>query len=119
MPKPHHKGDFLDNILAAKNEDGSPINIEEVGVEGFVLLEADSDTRASFCGFVRYILETPGVYDKMVHEIDEFDRQGLLSSPVPSFNEIKLMTLLPAFVKPYVISLQLHSSSQGMHQKEA
>ena len=81
-PKAHHKGDFLDKILAFKYEDGSPISIEEVKVEGFVLLLAASDTMASFfAGFMRYIVETPGVYEKMIMEIDDFDRKGLLSTP--------------------------------------
>ncbi|KAI9789482.1 MAG: hypothetical protein M1816_006024 [Peltula sp. TS41687] len=96
-PSAHHKGDFLDNILAAKNEDGTPITIEEVKTEGFVLMVAASDTTAAFfCGFLRYVLQTPGVYDDLIAEIDDFDRRGLLSSPVPTFEEIKRMPYFQA-----------------------
>lgn len=91
-PQAHHKGDFLDNILAAKNEDGTPITIDEVKTEGFVLMVAASDTTAAFfCGFVRFVLQTPGVYDKLMAEIDDFDQRGLLASPVPTFEQIKNM----------------------------
>lgn len=96
-PKAHHKGDFLDNILAAKNEDGTPITIEEVKTECFVLMVAASDTTAAFfCGFVRYVMKTPGVYDKLMAEIDDFERRRLLMSPVPTFAEIKNMPYFEA-----------------------
>ncbi|KAK1634586.1 cytochrome P450 monooxygenase [Colletotrichum phormii] len=96
-PKAHHKGDFLDNILAAKNEDGTPISVEEVKTECFVLMVAASDTTAAFfCGFVRYVLQTPGVYDKLMAEIGDFERRGKLASPVPTFEEIKAMPYLEA-----------------------
>ena len=108
-PKTHHKGDFLDNILASKNEDGTPISIEEVKVEGFVLLVAASDTMASFfCGFMRHVLESPYVYEKMMEEIDDFDRRGLLSSPVPTFDEVKEM---PFFVACFRETLRLYPST--------
>ncbi|KAI0437384.1 cytochrome P450 monooxygenase [Xylaria telfairii] len=84
-PKAHHKGDFLNNILNAKNEDGSPISIEEVKTECFVLMVASADsTGAFFCGFLRYVLQTPGVY------------QRLLATPVATFDQIKQMPYLSA-----------------------
>lgn len=99
----------MDNILASKNEDGSPLSIEEVKVEGFVLLVAASDTMASFfADFMRYIVETPGVYEKMVTEIDDFDRRGLLSTPVPTFDEVKEM---PYFVACFRETLRLYPST--------
>ncbi|KAI1502628.1 cytochrome P450 monooxygenase [Biscogniauxia marginata] len=108
-PKAHHKGDFLDNILNSKNEDGSPISIEEVKTECFVLMVAASDTTAAFfCGFVRYILQTPGVYDRLITEIDDFDRRGLLTTPIPSFEEIKK---LPYFSACHQETLRYHPST--------
>ncbi|KAJ2996755.1 hypothetical protein NUW58_g869 [Xylaria curta] len=96
-PKAHHKGDFLDNILGAKNEDGTPISVEEVKTECFVLMVAASDTTAAFfCGFVRYVLQTPSVYENLVAEIFEFDSSGLLSTPVPTFEEIKALPYFEA-----------------------
>lgn len=99
----------MDNILASKNEDSSPISIEEVKVEGFVLLVAASDTMASFfAGFMRYIVETPGIYEKMITEIDDFDRKGLLSTPVPTFDEVREM---PYFVACFRETLRLYPST--------
>ena len=99
----------MDNILASKNEDGSPISIDEVKVEGFVLLVVASDTMASFfAGFMRYIVETPGVYEKMITEIDDFDRKGLLSTPVPTFDEVREM---PYFVACFRETLRLYLST--------
>ncbi|KAI1496961.1 cytochrome P450 monooxygenase [Biscogniauxia marginata] len=88
-PQAQHKGDFLDNILNSKNEDGSPITLEEVKVECFILMVAGSDTTAAlFCGFVRYVVQTPGVLDRLLAEIDDFDRRELLENPVPKFESI-------------------------------
>ena len=96
-PKSHQTGDFLDNILASKNADGSPITIDEVKTECFVLMVAASDTTAAFfCGFVRFVIQTPGVYDKLVAELDEFDRRGLLDHPVPLFEQIQQMPYFKA-----------------------
>ncbi|KAJ9201541.1 hypothetical protein DTO164E3_3434 [Paecilomyces variotii] len=99
-PKASQRGDFLDNILNAKNADGTPITIEEVKTECFVLMVAASDTTAAFfCGFLRYVLETPGVYDKLAAEIDDFDRRGLLRHPVPLYDQIKEMPYFTACYK--------------------
>ncbi|KAL8919726.1 MAG: hypothetical protein Q9172_004839 [Xanthocarpia lactea] len=96
-PKAHQSGDFLDNILASKNADGSPITVEEVKTECFVLMVAASDTTAAFfCGFVRYVAETPGVWDKLVAEIDDFDSRGLLNHPVPLFEQVKQLPYFKA-----------------------
>ena len=91
-PKARQKGDFLDNILNAKNPDGSSITLDEVKTECFVLMVAASDTtEAFFCGFVRYVLQMP--------EIDDYDRRGLLTRPVPLYDEIKDMPYLTACYK--------------------
>ncbi|KEY69110.1 hypothetical protein S7711_09646 [Stachybotrys chartarum IBT 7711] len=105
-PQAHHKGDFLDNILASKNEDGSPITLDEVKVECLVLMVAGSDTTTSmFCGFVRCILEYPGVCQRLVAEIDDHDRRGLLTKPVARYEEIARM---PYFVGCFREALRLH-----------
>lgn len=108
-PKAHQKGDFLDNILAAKNPDGTTISVEEVKTECFVLMVAASDTTAAFfCGFVRYVSETPGVYQKLVKEISEFEAAGKLSSPVATFAEIQEM---PYFLACYNETLRVQPST--------
>ncbi|RYP02833.1 hypothetical protein DL764_005574 [Monosporascus ibericus] len=108
-PQAHHKGDFLDNILAAKNEDGTLITVEEVKTECFVLMVAASDTTAAvFCGFVRYVLQSEGVYNNLISEIDGFERKGLLSSPIATFDEIKK---LPYFSACYRETLRYQPST--------
>lgn len=50
---------------------------------------APSDTTAAFfCGFVCYVVLTPGVYEKLVDEIDGFDKRGLLDHPVQLFEQV-------------------------------
>ncbi|KAI4152527.1 MAG: hypothetical protein L6R39_001786 [Caloplaca ligustica] len=96
-PKSHQSGDFLDNLLASKNADGSPITVEEVKTECFVLMVAASDTTAAFfCGFIRYVVQTPGVWDKLVAEIDDFDSRGILDHPVPLFEQVKQLPYFKA-----------------------
>lgn len=60
-------------------------------------MAAASDTTAAFfCGFVRYVVQTPGVYEKLVDEIDDFDKRGLLDHPVPLFKQVKQMSYFKA-----------------------
>lgn len=55
-PKTYYEGDFLDNILAAKNENRTSITTDDVKIEGFVLMVAASETIAAFFyGFVRFV----------------------------------------------------------------
>ena len=60
------------------------------------MVAASGTTAAFFCGFVRYVVQTPGVYDKLVAEIDDFDRRGLLAQPVPLFEQVKQMPYFKA-----------------------
>ncbi|RYP74021.1 hypothetical protein DL770_007684 [Monosporascus sp. CRB-9-2] len=84
--------------------DGSPIILEEAKVECFVLMVAGSDTTAAlFCGFVRYVLEIPGVLDHILTEIDDLGRRGLLERPVSKFEGI---VKLPYFMACYREALQ-------------
>ena len=56
-----------------------------------------SDTTAGFfCGFVQHVLQTPGIYERLMAEIDDFGRRGKLSSPVATFDEIKEMPYFEA-----------------------
>lgn len=60
------------------------------------MVAASDTTAAFFCGFVRYVVQTPGVYEKLVAEIDDFDRRGLLNQPVPLFEQVKQMPYFKA-----------------------
>ncbi|KAI1074444.1 cytochrome P450 monooxygenase [Whalleya microplaca] len=114
-PQAQNKRDFLDNILSSQNEDGSYISLEEVKTESLVLMVAGSDTTAAlFCGFLRYVVETPGVYSRLVTEIDKFDRLGMLSSPVPKFDEIQR---LPYFTACHQETLRYHPSAPILYPR--
>lgn len=96
-PENHHQSDFLDNILTAKNEDGTPITVKKIKTKSFVLIMTASDTTAAFFrGFVRYVLQTPKVYDKLTAEIDDFDQRGLLTSAVLMYEQIMTMPYFDA-----------------------
>ena len=60
------------------------------------MVAASDTTAAFFCGFVRYVVQTPGVYEKLVDEIDDFDKRGLLDHPVPLFEQVKQMSYFKA-----------------------
>ncbi|KAL5413193.1 hypothetical protein PMIN04_009534 [Paraphaeosphaeria minitans] len=87
------------NILAAKREDGSAIELEETGPNSFVLMVLASDTTAAFiCGFVQHVLARPGVHARLLAEIQDFEHRGRFSSPVATFDDIQRM---PYFVACY------------------
>lgn len=60
------------------------------------MVAASDTTAAFFCGFVRYVAQTPGVWEKLVAEIDDFDRRGLLNQPVPLFEQVKQLPYFKA-----------------------
>ncbi|KAF2799617.1 cytochrome P450 monooxygenase [Melanomma pulvis-pyrius CBS 109.77] len=91
------KQKVVNNILAAKNEDGKGIEVEEAGADSFILMVLASDTTSGFfCGFVEYVMQTEGVYTRLMAEIAEADRRGDLSSPVATFEEIQKLSYFEA-----------------------
>ena len=60
------------------------------------MVAASDTTAAFFCGFVRFVMKTPGVYRKLIAEIDDFDRRGLLANPVALFEQVKQMPYFKA-----------------------
>ena len=44
----------------------------------------------------RAIVQTPGVYEKLIAEIDDFDRRALLAQRIPLFEQVKQMPYLKA-----------------------
>ncbi|TAQ85503.1 hypothetical protein B7494_g6168 [Chlorociboria aeruginascens] len=92
--------DFLSNLLSSRNEDGSLITIEEVKSECFVLMVAASDTTSAFiCPFINYVTQNPQIYSRLVEEISDFERKGLLTNPVVKFDETCTMPYYMACVK--------------------
>ena len=70
---------------------------------------AGSDTTAiALRAIFYYTVKSPRVYQKLVAEIDEFDRNGLLS-PLVSFEESLKMPYLYAFSLPVKNSVYLNT----------
>lgn len=72
------------------------------------MVAASDTTAALFCGFVRYVVQTAGVYDKLMAEIDDSDRRGELTSPVATYEEIRK---LPYFGACYRETLRYQPST--------
>jgi len=61
---------------------------------------AASDTTSAFiCPFVNYVTQNPHVSSKLVEEISDFERKGLLSDPVVKYDETNRMPYFMACVK--------------------
>ncbi|KAI9146993.1 Cytochrome P450 monooxygenase [Paramyrothecium foliicola] len=122
-PQARHQGDFLDIIFNSTNEDGSAMTLEEIKVECLVFMVAGSDTTAStVCAFVRYVLETPGVYHRLITEVDEWDARGMLEHPVPKFETIMKMPYFTAchretlrLYPPTQVNIPRYVSEGGLH----
>ncbi|KAI5845680.1 putative cytochrome P450 monooxygenase [Morchella snyderi] len=88
---PDHKveyKDLLQNFLAAKNNDGSPMPIEDIKAETLLVLLAGSDTTAtSVQALMVDLLSNPRCLEKLLAEIAEKDAAGLLS-PIPKYDEV-------------------------------
>jgi cytochrome P450 len=81
--------DLLQTFLQARTEDGEPLDIEYVKAEILLVLLAGADTTGtSFQGMMYYILNTAGVYDRMMEEIDNATSKGQLSR-MPQFSEVQ------------------------------
>lgn len=89
-PRTEKRGDFLDHVL------DSDMTIEQVKAECFHLMVAASDNTAGFfSGFIRYTLENPRIYHKLMAEIEEYESQGKMS-PVAQYHEISDMPYFTA-----------------------
>ena len=99
-PEVGKHGDLLDNLLQAKNADGSPMDIEDIKSECFVLMVAAPDTTSAFiCPFVNNVVQDARVYATLMAEVDAFEAAGRLSSPVVTFDETNAMPYFMACVK--------------------
>ena len=80
--------DLLQTFLEARTDDDKPLDVEYIKAEILLVLLAGSDTTGtSFQGMVVQILQHPHIYHRMMEEIDDATRRGLLS-PMPQFDEV-------------------------------
>ncbi|CAG8953710.1 hypothetical protein HYFRA_00006599 [Hymenoscyphus fraxineus] len=93
-------GDFLDNIMNAKNSDGSFMTEDEIKVEALVLMVAATDTTAAFIGsFVQNIISNSVVHERLQNEIQEFDVQERLNTGVVTYEEALTLPYFQACIK--------------------
>lgn len=68
---PHEAPDLLDAILAARNEDGTPLTDVELVVGAQLPYIAGMDTVAATCGFLLYaLLKDPALLARVTAEVD-------------------------------------------------
>ena len=84
------------------------MSLEDAEHECFVLTVGSQDTSAAFISaFVNYILQSPHAHSKILAEMESFDRQGLLSTPVVRYDET---TQMPFFMACVYETLRLSPS---------
>ncbi|KAL4967586.1 cytochrome P450 [Aspergillus stella-maris] len=89
--------DLLQTFLEARTEDGQPLTMDYIKAEILLVLLAGADTTGTvFQAMIHYLLTHPGVYDRMMEEIDVAFRKGLINEIDPQYAEIQ--DNLPYFV---------------------
>jgi hypothetical protein len=88
--------DLLQTFLEARTEDGKPLDLEYIRAEVLLVLLAGADTTGTaFQALITFLLSHPESYERMMEEIDNATRKGLLSD-VPQYDEV--LEHLPFFV---------------------
>ena len=97
-------------FMQAKGPDGDFVKLEDVKTESLAILIATFDTTAAFiCAFVDHMIENPGAMTKLVAEIQEFQSQGRITSPVVSLDETGDMPFFMACVNENAASITFHT----------
>ena len=104
--------DLLQTFLDARLEDGQPLDHEYIKAEILLVLLAGADTTGTtFQAMFFYIITTPGVYDRMMAEIDEATAKGQLST-IPQYDEV--MEHCPYYVAIVRESMRLCPSAPNI-----
>ncbi|KAI9874409.1 MAG: hypothetical protein M1830_009777 [Pleopsidium flavum] len=87
--KTSDRTDLLQTFIDARTDDGKALDIDYIKAEILLVLLAGADTTGTtFQTMLCYIMSSPEVYDRLMIEIDEATRKGLLS-PTPQFSEVR------------------------------
>ncbi len=77
------------SLLEARTEEGKPLDIKYVKAETLMILIGGADTTGTaFQTMVSSVISNQRVYDKLMAEIDDATRAGLLS-PIPQYDEVR------------------------------
>jgi len=107
MARPADRRDMLSRFIEAKHPDGRPLSLDEVLREAGTVVAAGSDTTGiSLRAIFYYIITNPGVYSKLMDEINTFVKDGKVSDPI-TFAESLKMRYFCACVKE---ALRMHSA---------
>ncbi|KAG0158664.1 hypothetical protein PDIDSM_6183 [Penicillium digitatum] len=91
-----NRTDLLQTFLEALTEDGKPLDLEYIRAEVLLVLLAGADTTGTaFQAMVQFLLTHPEAYKRMMEEIDNAARKGLISD-MPQYDEV--LEHLPFYV---------------------
>ena len=103
--------------MSSKNPDQTPITKDEVRDELLIMMLAGSDTTSNAVRSSVYrALQTPGVYEKLIAEIDEAYLAGKVSRPVITFDEAISLPYFSSFIKEV---LRIDPSAPGIYPRVA
>ncbi|ORY64953.1 flavonoid 3',5'-hydroxylase [Pseudomassariella vexata] len=110
--------DLLQTFIEARDEKGEPLDLDYIKAEILLVLLAGADTTGTaFQALMLHIMSNPSVYDRMMAEIDEGNRSGKLSSPMPQYDEV--MTHCPYYVACVRESMRLNPSAPNIFPRLA
>lgn len=82
--------DLLQTFLEARTEEGKPLEMDYIKAEILLVLLAGADTTGTvFQALIYYLLTHPGVYDRMMEEVDTAMRNGLVNDVDPQYAEVQ------------------------------
>jgi cytochrome P450 len=94
--KPVNRVDLLQKLIEARTDEGKPLDLEYIRAEVLLVLLAGADTTGTaFQALIQFLLSNPESYDRMMDEIDNATRKGLISD-MPQYDEV--IEHLPFFV---------------------
>lgn len=94
--KPVDRVDLLQKLIEARTDEGKPLDLEYIRAEVLLVLLAGADTTGTaFQALIQFLLSNPDSYDRMMEEIDDASRKGLISD-MPQYDEV--IEHLPFFV---------------------
>ncbi|CAG7963525.1 unnamed protein product [Penicillium olsonii] len=80
--------DLLQTFLEAVTEEGKPLDLEYIRAEVLLVLLAGADTTGTaFQALIQFLMTHPSAYDRMMEEIDNASRKGLISD-MPQYQEV-------------------------------